>query len=61
MADIKAGTILRFAQGTKTVADATTPVMTGYVTGVDKLTGMLRVCTKPGTYWDVDPALADIV
>ncbi|URC18117.1 hypothetical protein SEA_ZENTENO07_16 [Mycobacterium phage Zenteno07] len=53
-----AGTLVRFAEGTNENAEKN---LVGYVTSVDRLTGTMRVCTKPGTYWSVDRALAEEV
>ena len=51
--NIPAGTIVRFECDGKSLV--------GYVTGRDELVAdMLRVCTKPGTYFWVDRCLAEI-
>lgn len=46
----KAGTLVRFNVNGKELV--------GYVTGRDERVDALSVCTKPGTYYWVDRALA---
>ena len=55
----KAGTLVRFAKhGVPVTADN---AIAGYVTSTDAFSDTMRVCTRPGVYWTVDRATAQVV